>query len=156
MKSNSSLLQKEREVNKPPILRVWLKIGFGIAANVPLFGHLRPTPWKVGTIPLSPIQIFYAILPSAVVLTVCIWGEGICLGSNTRRLPLVLYHNQRGLVLLFLRREAGLLFKRTTQHCRRSPVRRSSGRKVTEMLSLLETLRGFATKEHPPSGFGDN
>ena len=56
-------------------------------------------------------------------------------------------HNQRGLVLQVLRGEAGLLFKRTTQHCRRSPVRRSSGRKVTEMPTLLETLRVFATKE---------
>jgi len=61
-------------VNKPAIFRVWLKIGFGIVAIVLLFGHLRPTPWKVGTIPLSPIQIFYSILSSAIVLTVCICG----------------------------------------------------------------------------------
>jgi hypothetical protein len=67
-------------VNKFETARFRLKIGFAGVALVLLLGLPPLTPyiwiWKIGRIPLSPMQMFYAVLSSELVLAVYIWGVG--------------------------------------------------------------------------------
>lgn len=60
--------------------RLRLKIAF-VAVAILLLVVLPPlTPhisiWRIGKLPLSPIQMLYAVLSSEIVLAVYIWGVG--------------------------------------------------------------------------------
>jgi hypothetical protein len=67
-------------VNKFETARNKLKIGFAATALVLLLGVPPLTPyiwiWRLGRIPLSPMQMFYAVLSIEIVLAVYIWGVG--------------------------------------------------------------------------------
>ena len=76
----SSVRSKDNTVNPFEAKRFRLKIAFVAVAIVLLVALPLLTPyisiWKVGRIPLSPIQMLYAVLSSEIVLAVYIWGVG--------------------------------------------------------------------------------
>lgn len=71
---------KDNTMDPFAIKRSTWKIVFVAVAAIILVALPPLTPyipvWRVGKIPLSPLQIFYAVLSSEIVLAVYMWGVG--------------------------------------------------------------------------------